>query len=53
MESLDGRTARILLVWLTPLWWATFLLVVARLGDVFRSWRGLTSRLFDRLESMH
>src|SRR5688500_5670437 len=51
MWSLDGRTTWILIAWLTPIWWATFLLVVAWLGDVVPSCRGFESRLFDDLES--
>lgn len=50
MWPLDTRTTWILIAWLTPLWWATFLLVLACLGNVFPSWRGFASRLFDHLE---
>ena len=51
MTPLDTRTTWILIAWLTPAWWATFLGAVAWLGDVFPSRRGLALRLFDRLES--
>jgi hypothetical protein len=51
MWLLDTRTTWFLIAWLTPVWWATFLLVVAWLGDRSPSLRGFASRLFDRLDS--
>lgn len=52
METFDTRIIWILVVWLMPVWWATFLLVVAWLGDVYPSMRGFASRLFDYLETL-
>jgi hypothetical protein len=53
MWHLDTRTTWILVAWLTPVWWASILVVVAWLGDVFPSVRGFTSRFFNHLESLH
>ena len=52
MWPLDTRTSWILIAWLMPVWWATFLLTVAWLGDAFPACRGFASRLFHRLESL-
>jgi hypothetical protein len=53
MWPLDTRATWILIAWLTPVWWASLLVMVAWLGDVFPSWHALASRLFNHLESMY